>query len=274
MDDSIESIATLFEAHGPEVPLDRAMLLIAEGNHPDIEFDYYLSELDWLAEEVNKYIPRVGTVGALRKALFGVAGFRGDSKDYHNPKNTLFNEVLDRRMGIPISLSVVYLEVARRLEIDVEGVGFPGHFIVRHESEDYDEEVLIDPFSGGLRVEREDCARILSRLTGHDTPIEEWMFAASSNQSILARVLSNLHRAFVLAHKPIDAINVLERLMIVDPERFDAFRDRGLLYMEIGCHPAAVKDIEFYLEHEPEAYDNSELRRLVTRLRRKQLIYN
>lgn len=267
MSASREALGALIEAYGEELPLDRALLSIALEEYPEIDASHYLSALDALAERA---LARAGELGgqqpAIAETLFTEANFRGNGDNYYDPENSLLNVVLDRKVGIPITLSIVYIEVARRAGSRAVGIGFPGHFLVQHEVDG--QKLLIDAFNRGSVLERADCRRILAGLTEERPPnLEPWMLAPSSPRAIVARVLTNLKNAYLLEHDFIGAVKAIDRLLVVDPDRETERRDRGLLYAELGMANAAVKDLEDYLERALPGPELSSIRGLIPALR-------
>src|SRR5688572_13578190 len=176
------------------VPLAEAALLMACEEYPQLELSPYLDRLDEFAEAVRpKLQPRfspLDTIDALNDVLFGVFGFRGNTENYNDPRNSFFNDVLERRVGIPITLSTVYLEVARRLDFPLVGVGMPGRFLVKHRTPA--EELILDPFNRGEILSREDCGNLLTQLYGESVEFSDRMLDRVTHRQILARMLNNL----------------------------------------------------------------------------------
>ena len=236
----MESLASLVGEYGDQLPLDQAMLSIAREEYPSLESSAYLGMLDEWAEWARAMAvpPRL----ALRRVIFEMAGFKGNDAHYYDPENSLLNRVMDRRIGIPITIAIIYLEVARRLDEPAVGVGFPGHFLVRHD------DVLIDPFSGGRVVTRRDCEAMLQRVASKKVSIEPWMLSSVTPLAILGRVLTNLKNAYLMKRDLIMAAKSIDRLLTVDPNRTTELRDRGLIYAELGLPSAALADLTRYLE--------------------------
>jgi regulator of sirC expression with transglutaminase-like and TPR domain len=203
-----------------ELRLDRAALLLGELADADpIDLDRWLAVLDDLADAAGRV--RAALTGqpfadarAIGRALFDELGFRGNRDDYYDPSNSYLHEVLARRVGIPITLSVVYLEVARRRSVRVVGVGFPGHFLVR--AFDEDRSLLLDPFEGGAIVDRDDLQRLLSRSAGPDARVQPTMLAAVSKTQILTRMLVNLAGIYGQRGDLFRSLEILERLHLLD----------------------------------------------------------
>ena len=253
-----------------EVDLAEAALLIAEEEYPGLDRSRYLGALDELARAAAR---RTGgetephaIVNALSDYLFEEVGFHANESEYYDPRNSFLNEVLDRRLGIPITLSLVYSEVARRLRLPVVGVGMPGHFVVKFVAPH--EEIIIDPFHRGLILTREDCARLVEGASGGVVQFRQEHLAAVSRKGILTRILNNL-KGIYLRQKDLErALGVVERLLLVNPDSLSELRDRGLIRYRLRDIPAAIADLETYLERAPGAGDFGNMSDLLRELRR------
>ena len=175
---------------GPEadVALDEGALLIAAHAHPGLDVAAQRGRLDDIAAGCAE-----ATLDGLRHHLFELLGFRGNTRRYADPRNSFLNDVLDRRTGIPISLAVVTMEVGRRLGLPLEGVGMPGHFLVRH---DADPPVLIDPFGGGRLLGTTECEQLFRTVHGSGAPFDPSLLATVSTRAILTRMLANLRHLY------------------------------------------------------------------------------
>ncbi len=265
----VETLSALVEAFGDELPLDRAMLAVARVEYPALDEPSYLRQLDLLAAQARAHLDEeAALLPALRRALFAEARFRGAAEDYYDPRNSLLCDVLDRRTGIPITLAVVYIEVARRAGGQARGIGFPGHFLVRDESGDAP--VLLDPFAAGARLLPADCERFLKKLGGGAQRVEPWMLAPATGRATVARVLTNLKHAYLRKKDTAGAITAIERLMVVEPGRRSELRDRGLLYAELGLVSAAERDLEVYLASSPAPDEAEWVGQLLPRLRARR----
>jgi regulator of sirC expression with transglutaminase-like and TPR domain len=256
----------------PEIPLAEASLALAEEEYPDIDAPRYVATLDGLAELVRRKLSPfnrgpAALLKAIRAVLFEDGGFRGNADDYYDPRNSYLNEVLDRRLGIPISLSVVYIEVARRSGLDVQGVAFPGHFLVKHASARGD--LLIDPFHGGEVLSAEDAEKRLSEMSGGRVRFDPKFLDGAGTREILARMLHNLKRIYVEKEDDVRTLWVIDRLLLLAPDNIEERRDRGLVSARLGGHAAAVKDLIAYLEAQPEAEDASDVEALIAELKSK-----
>jgi regulator of sirC expression with transglutaminase-like and TPR domain len=256
---------------GPDDALDlaAASLLIAGHEYPELDVPAYLHRLDRMAAAVRERLegdPQPeAAVAVLRQYLFDDMGFRGNVEDYYDPRNSFLNEVMDRRTGIPITLSTVYMEVGRRLGLDVQGVGLPGHFIVRVAVSSGS--LLIDPFQSGARLTTADCQERLDRIYSGRVRVDRSMLVSCPPLAILARMLRNLKAIYLKRQDHERALQVVDLLLEVDPHAKDELRDRGLLYAALDCYRLAESDLERYLALVPEARDAAELRERIESVR-------
>jgi len=251
----------------PAVPLAEAALAIAEEEYPRLDSGRYLGELEELARMVDARAAgrdAASMLRAMRAVLFHEGGFRGNAGDYYDPRNSFLNEVLGRRVGIPITLSVVYMEVATRAGFEVQGVSFPGHFLVKHVAGD--RAIYVDPFNGGELLSHDDLvARYRARAPGHD--LDPRALEGVAPRQIIARMLHNLKRIYAEKGDDPRALWVVDRLLLLAPEDPIERRDHGLLAARLGGTSAAIADLEAYLAAAPGAADAQEVRALVEQLR-------
>ena len=233
----------------------RASLLLArEIAYPGLDVNYYLQWLEDLVALAAQEIPAAGRladkVEALSHFLFAEQQFKGNAAAYSDPRNSFLNEVLERRLGIPITLSVIYVELARRLGLEAYGVGLPGHFIVG--VEDGVEQLLLDPFHGGERVSLADCERLVAETVGYEGPLDPRWLDRMEARAVLARMLNNLRISYIQRREWSRTLSVLRYLRQVQPDAPEHLRDLGLVYYQQGeLYPAAVY-LEEYLEQAPE----------------------
>ena len=205
-------------------------------------------------------------VARLNEFLYAELGFRGNTDDYYDPRNSYLNEVMDRRIGIPISLAILYMVLGRRVGLPLEGVSFPGHFLVRLRLRAG--VLVLDPFAAGAPQSeadlRERLARVIPPGVAGDVPVSELpldqFLEAASHHQILARVLRNLKAIYRDNHQPERLLAVLNRMVIVAPDATAELRDRGIVYHRLECYRAALKDLSDYIEREPNAADVDEVR--------------
>ena len=263
-----EDFAALAAA-GERTDLARAALAIARIAYPDLDPAPYLRQLDDLAAAVRpRLYPQASPEAAVTELagyLFGECGFRGNQEEYYDPRNSYLNDVLERRTGIPITLSLVLIETGARLGLGIEGVGFPGHFLVRVAGSRGP--LLLDPFYGGRPIgERELLARYRT-FVGSDAPaLPPDALATTGTPAILTRMLRNLLRAYLDQKDHAHALAAADLLLVLVPDSADEVRVRGLLYEHLECFGAALGDFRRYLELAPEAPDAERIRERVARL--------
>lgn len=249
-----ERFADLMADQDDRLELDRAALAIAQGEYPDLEPETYLRQLDAMAAELR---PRLSPEESparllveLNSYLFGDEAFHGNAADYYDPRNSYVNDVLDRRTGIPITLSLVYLELARRVGLRCEGVGMPGHFIVRWPGQVPD--LLIDPFNGGELLGPAECAERLRQLYGASLRFHPGLLRRAGPREIVTRMLANLKGCYLRRGDPTRALRAVEWSVLANPKRSELIREQGLLRHRLGDLRGAIADLERFLAAEPD----------------------
>jgi regulator of sirC expression with transglutaminase-like and TPR domain len=211
-------------------------------------------------------------IGVLSRFLFFTEGFRGNAEQYYDPCNSFLNAVLDRKLGIPITLSMVYIEVARRLSLPITGVGFPGHFLVKYVLSDG--EIIIDPFYRGAILTQADCRRRLKEMTDGSLTLQPEHLRSVTKRQILARILTNLKQIYLRARNFPKALRIIDLLILVNPNEAAEVRDRGLLLSQAGRLGAAQRDMERYLAMAPNAEDGDTIREHLAGIRRRMAAMN
>jgi regulator of sirC expression with transglutaminase-like and TPR domain len=252
------------------IDLAQACLMIAQDAYPRLEVERYLGEIERMALRLRARLPAAGgaeeSIVALNEFLFEDLGFWGNTDDYYDPRNSYLNEVIDRKTGIPISLSILYMELGRRIGLPLEGVSFPGHFLVRLRLRGGT--LVLDPFAGGLPQSEVELRERLQRVvppeaTGNlplaELPLEQFLEPASKRQ-ILSRVLRNLKAIYRETDNPERGLQVLNRMLLVTPDAHAELRDRGYLYQRLECWRPALQDLAAYLERDPDAPDADDVR--------------
>ena len=249
------ALGTLVSGDERQIDLARAALLIAAEEYPRLEPRAYLEQLDSLGETVRARVAHEPEperqVAALNALLFGEEGFRGNESSYYDPRNSYLNQVLERRLGIPITLSLGYVEVGRRAGLPLSGVSFPSHFLVAYEDEP---RLLIDPFNCGRLLSVPDCEHMLLEAFGSSARLQHAYLAPSPPRAMLVRLLTNLKLAYQRAGDLQRALRVSEQLLVVQPSAA-GLRDRGLLRFRLADFQGATTDLDQYLESEPGAPD-------------------
>lgn len=243
----------------PEARLDIAALEIASIETPDLDPGPFLAILDRIASVIATRLPSGAQgrefVDTANRYIFEELGFRGNEIDYNDPRNNCLNYVLDRRTGIPIALSVVYIEVARRLGQPVSGIGLPGHFIVEYDDGEFS--AYIDPFYSGRLLTADDCRKLARERTGSDAG--DSAFAPVGTRYILVRVLNNLRSAYFRTKQFEKMVAVTNLLLEGFPENADYYKARGFARLRMRQFRAAQSDLEMYLKFAPEAEDRAQV---------------
>lgn len=253
--------------NAPGHDLAPAALAIARVEYPMIESAAYIAELDRLAEQAASRLQGARgsvpeSVRALNEFLYDECGFAGNQNQYNDPRNSFLNEVLDRRTGIPISLAVVYMEVARRAGLHIDGVNFPRHFLLRAPLEPAGdgpagEDLIIDPFHGGALLSEADCRQLLGTYLVDEAAFAPALLAPATRLDIVVRMLMNLKGLYVQMRSFPQARCISTLLLTADPAGVTELRDRGLLAFHLQDFAAALRDLEEYLRLSPKGQDTA-----------------
>src|SRR5262245_7258843 len=242
-------------ADNPQAPLDIAELALqlARDEYPNLDVEAYLAELNAMAQEGARYMrgPLSARVHGLCRYLFHDLGFHGNKKDYYDPLNSYFNQVLERRTGIPITRSAVTMAVAGRCGLRVGGVGLPGHFIVK--AVEGGEEVLLDPFHGGRVLTPTDCENLVLQVTGHEMQVTRERLQALPLGLMVMRMLNNLKAIYLKRSDMPRAVQVLERLRQLAPADAEVQRDLGVCLLHAGQPGKAIDLLAAYVAAGPQA---------------------
>lgn len=251
------------------IELARAALLIAAEGDPVIDVDGEMSRLEtWAATLSARLDPEWNSLqrlARLRNFMFEELGFRGDVKNYYSPKNSQLNAVMERRLGIPLTLGIVFMELGWRIGLQFEGVSFPGHFLVRLAGEPGD--LLLDAFDHGTSVHEEDCRRMIQSATGGMIPYDVQMIRSVGRRDVIARLLFNLKVACLRAGDLEQALTAVDRLLLLHPDSAPELRDRGLMLYRLDRYRPALDALEAYLGARPDALDRAVIERHVSALR-------
>ncbi len=254
-----------------QVPLDRICLLVAREKYPEMDLAHYLSRLDEFASRATHHVANVQggrqVIQALNHYLFSIEGFQGNTTDYYNPSNSLLNDVLDRRTGIPITLSIIYMEIGRRLGIPLSGAAFPGHFLVCYK--DQHETFFIDPFHGGNILTEDDCKKMLYEMYGDQILFRPELLHPAPKRQILLRILANLKIIYVSKKDFETALRTLNHMLLFDPYPAEMIKERGMIHYELECYSSALKDFQAYLVHQPAATDRPFIEECIEELQLK-----
>jgi len=263
---SIERLKHMVRLPDHEINLAEAALILASQAYPGLAIEPYLQRLDELADGVRERLPEGPTtadrVFTLNRVLFEEQGFDGAEDDYYDPRHSFLNEVLDRRRGIPITLSILYIEVGRRIGLALEGVSFPGHFLVKLPVQGGD--IVLDPFSGGVSLSESELEQRLEWVAGQgaarpDAPLGA-LLRSARNREILTRMLRNLKGIYYQSGELDKALEAANWILLIAPEEPAEVRDRGLILEQLECAGAACEDFETYLRLAPHAEDADRIR--------------
>lgn len=266
-----DAFAALAARPDHELDLAEGALLISAEENPTLDPQPHLQKLDRWAEELRPRLENgdngdgdLQKLDALRSFLYGDKELRGNREDYYDPRNSFLDEVLERRVGIPLSLAVVLIEVGRRARIPLVGVGFPGHFLVRHACHPH---LLLDPFDGGNLLTPCDCAELLRRLTRDRIRFSPHLLQTVGPRQILLRMLNNLCGIYLSRGEVERCLSVVERKLLLYPDEVGYLRERGVLRLKVGRCESGLADLESYLEARPEANDWDEIAALAEKVR-------
>ena len=250
---TLEVAAELERAlNAPGGELATAAFTIARVEYPALDPAPYLERLEDMAARASARLgPAVVTssesIAAFNEFLYDEEGFSGNRHSYEDPRNSYLNEVLDRKTGIPITLAVVYLELARRTGLEISGINFPGHFLLRANAAIAGDEIIIDPFHGGALLSEYDCRQLLRHHIGHEAEFDRSLLSPATRHEIVVRMLVNLKRLYVRMRSFPQARLVSTLLLTADPSAVHELRDRGLLAYHLEDFSSALKDLEEYL---------------------------
>jgi regulator of sirC expression with transglutaminase-like and TPR domain len=266
----LDAFAELLAREDVRIDLAHACLMVAQDAYPRLDVERYLGEIERMAMRLRGRMPQTLSpeerVAALNEFLFDELGYAGNTAAYYDPRNSYLNEVMDRKTGIPITLSVLYMAVGRRVGLPLEGVSFPGHFLVRLRLRNG--VLILDPFAAGApqsaadlqeRLQRVIPPGALDKLAVGELPLDQFLEPAT-NRQIVARVLRNLKAIYRETDRPQEQLDVLNRMLLVAPEASAELRDRGIVYQRLECYRAALKDLTDYVQREPNAPDFEDVR--------------
>ena len=275
-DDAILELGKLVESSSSDevdgdFDLALGALLIASTDDSGVDIDGVMDNLDRMAAAASSRISDSGNalqqLNAVTDLLFGVIGLSGNRDDYYDPRNSYLNHVIERRLGIPITLSLLCVEVGRRAGVPILGIGMPGHFLIRHRDES---NFFVDPFNGGLLLNQDECGALLRQSAGDAVRLQSHHLDPVTPREMLARILRNL-KAIYWDREDFDrCISTIGALMAVLPDRPEEQRDRGVVHLKAGNRRESAEDFAAYIELAPDAEDVETVRNALSRLRNSQ----
>ncbi|WP_254563412.1 SirB1 family protein [Oscillatoria sp. HE19RPO] len=263
-----QSFSQEIHQNDDQIDLAKAALYIAQEEYPTLDPAEYLNILDVMAQEVaqrlkdQRYPLRI--VKAINEYLYEDLGFTGNTRDYYDPCNSFLNDAIARRTGIPITLALIYLEIARRLDFPMVGIGMPGHFLIRPEFEGAG--IFVDAFNGGEVLFTEDCEQRLRQIYGLEVSMGPEFLKAVTRKQFLARMLTNLKMIYLNRGDLEKCLGAIERILLLFPDAPLELRDRGLFYYQNGRWTQARQDLQTYLDRVPQAEDASVIRQILDRI--------
>jgi regulator of sirC expression with transglutaminase-like and TPR domain len=254
-----------------QIDLARAALLVAAESDPQVDVDAEMRRIDDWSEALRARIAadanNLQKLARLREFVFVELGFAGDHKDYFSPSNSLLHEVMERRRGIPLTLGIILMELGWRIGMPLEGVGFPGHFLVRLSGEPGD--LLLDPYRHAMSVHEEDCRHMLIESTRGEVEFSPELTQSVDKHQMIVRLLHNLKAAYVRRGDDAGALGVVERLMLVQPDDLAQVRDHGLLQYRLQRFAPALESLLRYLERASDADDRAGVEATVAAVRQQ-----
>lgn len=256
-----------------QIDLERAALYLAQEDYPEMDVEEYLNALDKMAADVKERSPNesypLKIIQAINRYLYDDLGFVGNTADYYDPRNSFLNEVLDRRTGIPITLSLVYLAIAKRVGLPMVGINMPGHFLIRPVIEEA--EICVDPFHYGEILFPQDCQERLAQVYRHPVDLKPAFLEAVSVRQYLARMLTNLKVVYSNRGELEKTLAAIDRLLLLFPNAPMELRDRGIVYYHLDRLTDAEQDLAAYLAFDPTAADASAIQTLLQAIRKSSL---
>lgn len=264
------------EIEDEKIDLIRAALVIARTEYPNLDIEAYATRMEQLARRVAALVPHPDpqpALAALNRVLFEEGNLRGNREDYYDPRNSFLNDVLDRGLGIPITLSIVYMEVAKRVGFALAGVGMPGHFLLKHYGHD-GQETLIDCFNRGDVLTRQDCQSRLDEIYSGEMTLRPEFLHPISRRQILTRMLNNLKTVYLSTRNFRKALPIADLILVIYPRSAEDMKQRALLRYSMGLQRLAAEDLDEYLKLSPNASDAEEIRQMSLSIRRMLALMN
>jgi regulator of sirC expression with transglutaminase-like and TPR domain len=263
------------EIEDEKIDLIRVALVIARTEYPNLDIEIYATRMEQLARRVAALVPEPDlrlALTALNRVLFEEMNLRGNREDYYDPRNSFLNDVLDRGLGIPITLAIVYMEVAKRVGFTLAGVGMPGHFLLKHYG--LHGEILIDCFNRGDVVSRQDCQNRLDEIYSGEMKMRPEFLHPISRRQILTRMLNNLKTVYLSTRNFRKALMIADFILVIYPRSAEDVKQRALLRYSMGLHRLAAEDLDQYLKMSPNASDTEEIRQMALSIRRMLALMN
>jgi regulator of sirC expression with transglutaminase-like and TPR domain len=270
-----EHLANIVNRPESTIDVARGALAIAQHEYPQLDIDAYVHHLDATAERLKRRLPadagRAHVIAMLNHYLFNELGYVANRQSYYDPRNSFLNDVIERRTGIPITLSIVYMEVARRLGLSLVGISFPGHFMVKCVTDQG--VIVLDPYNNGTSLSENELRERLAQVTSADwaqrAPLGT-LLKAATRKEILVRLARNLKGVYTEAGSLEKAITIINLILVMIPDSPQELRDRGVLYHKLECFRSALSDLQRFMTLEPDGGDDDDkMRGLIVECRQK-----
>ena len=265
------------EIDDDRIDMLRAALTFARIEYPGLDIERYVRQVEELTARVAARIPDTGdpaqSIAAVNHVLFQEEMFRGNTVDYYNPRNSFLNDVLDRRLGIPITLAALYMEIGRRVSFPLFGVGMPGHFLLKH----YDaggDSFLIDAFDRGLVLSEDDCQKKLNQIYSGQLSLRPEFLLPVTRRQMLTRMLNNLKVIYLERRNFRRAVQVVDLILVIYPRSPEDVKQRAVLRYNLDDFRGALDDFEEYVKMSPDASDAEEIRQITLSIRRSMAKMN
>ena len=266
--DLLKNFSEVTDRPDHEIDVARAALLLSASEYPDISVDRELFTFQRIAGSISSKLldddDPLYCMNTLSEALFDEGGFRGNNENYYDPRNSYLNQVLARKVGIPITLAVVYMEVGRRLKVPLVGIGMPGHFLIRHVEID---NLFVDPFNGGYLLSLDECKKLLEERMQGPVDWDESLLSPVSNREIVARIIRNLKAIYMHDEDYVRALDAADFAVALEPHSAANHRDRGVVHYQLGHSGEALDDLVHYLDLVPNSADSEGVHAIVAELR-------
>ena len=259
-----DAFKTLLNQPDNDISLAKAALMIARLEYPELDIDDYLLKIQSIAEEINNRLPATANAAEILKqlnhVLFVEKGYEGNSTSYYDPRNSFLNDVIERKLGIPISLSILYIEIGNALGLPLSGIAFPGHFLVKLEISDG--AIILDPYFGGISLNEEDIEERLLEYYGSklNKSRAQGVLASSTNKEITLRIMRNLRNLYIQEGNWTKALPLANIMVEMDDDEADALKARAAIYDQQECHIPALADYSAYLKLSPNTPGNQFIR--------------
>ena len=264
------------EIEDEKIDLVRGALVIARTEYPELDIEEYAGRIESMARKAAALAPDPDpqpALAALNQVVFSEAKLRGNRDNYYDPRNSFLNDVLNRGLGIPITLSIIYMEVASRIGVHLAGVGMPGHFLLKHYGAD-GQERLIDCFNRGDILSAQDCQTRLDEIYSGEMKMRPEFLHPISRRQILTRMLNNLKTLYLSTRNFRKALPIADLILVIYPQSSEDLKQRALLRYSMGMHSLAAEDLDAYLKVSPKASDAEDIRQMALSIRRMLALMN